>query len=76
MDLGPWTLDFAIRPRLPHQASQEGEPLSQESEDRYHLTAGWGGLEDDTLLESVKSDTRSNPFWGLRFSFHKLLVLW
>jgi hypothetical protein len=30
------------------------QPLSQESEDSHHLTAGCGGLDGDMLLESVK----------------------
>src|ERR1035441_7963120 len=37
-------------------SGQEDEPLSQESENSYHLTAGCGGLDGGTLLESVKSE--------------------
>jgi hypothetical protein len=32
------------------------KPLTQETENSYHLTAGCGGLDGGTLLESVKSE--------------------
>jgi len=41
---------------VPHQAGQEDELLSQESENSYRLTADCGGLDGGTLLESVKSE--------------------
>ena len=55
MDFGLWTF---VRPCLPPQASEDDEPLSQESVICYHLGSGCGGLDGGTLLESIKSGDR------------------
>jgi hypothetical protein len=48
------SVDCRVKPIA--ASGQEDEPLSQESENSYHLTAGCGGLDGGMLLESVKSE--------------------